>query len=29
LHSATIAVENRISGGAQFSIDFLAAEKAS
>jgi signal transduction histidine kinase len=28
LHSATIAVENRSSGGAQFSIQFLAADKA-
>ena len=25
LHSATIAVENRVSGGAQFSIQFVAA----
>jgi len=27
LHGATIAVENRASGGAQFSIHFLAADK--
>jgi signal transduction histidine kinase len=27
LHSATITVENRLSGGAQFSIGFLAASK--
>src|ERR1700686_3497090 len=27
LHGATITVENRISGGAQFSIHFLAADK--
>jgi len=27
LHGATIAVENRVSGGAQFSIHFLAADK--
>jgi signal transduction histidine kinase len=27
LHGATIAVENRASGGARFSIHFLAAVK--
>jgi signal transduction histidine kinase len=27
LHSATIAVENRICGGAEFSIHFVPAEK--
>jgi len=28
LHSATITVENRLTGGAQFSIRFLATGKA-